>query len=81
VYFDGISLSRRTGLGHYAKGAPPIYMFPCSHVPMEIFLFYQMKKKRGNKKKKKLCKREVPLLMHFPKVRKHPWAHALECPY
>jgi hypothetical protein len=36
-------------LGHYARGASPI--FTCSHVPKEIFLLYQMRKKQGNKKR------------------------------
>ncbi len=30
--------------------------FICSHVPMELFLFYEMRKKGGNKKRVVLCK-------------------------
>jgi len=33
----------------YAGGAPP--NFVCFHAPMEIFLFYEMRKKGGNKKR------------------------------
>jgi len=45
--FWGISPSRRT-LGRYVWGSSP--NFTCSHIFMEIFLFYQTGKKRGNKK-------------------------------
>jgi hypothetical protein len=42
----GLSLIRRT-LGCYAGEAPPILYIPM----LEIFLFYKMGKKRGNKKR------------------------------
>jgi hypothetical protein len=35
----------------YWGSSPIIYMFPCSHVPMEIFLFYKMRRKGENKKR------------------------------
>jgi hypothetical protein len=38
---------RRRTLRHYAKGVSPIFY----HVPMEIFLFNEMGKKRVNKKR------------------------------
>jgi hypothetical protein len=34
--------------------------FTCSHVPMEIFLFYKMGKKWGNKKESCLCNGRFP---------------------
>jgi hypothetical protein len=33
----------------YARGAPSIFI--CPNVPMEIFLFYESRKKRGNKRR------------------------------
>jgi hypothetical protein len=57
--FWGISLSRRTLGRCYAGGSSP--NFVCSHIPMEIFLFYKMGKKWGNKNK-----RVVYLKERFP---------------
>jgi len=48
----------------------------CSHVPMEIFLFYHMRKK-GNKKRVDYIKGGS---MRSPEVREHPRVHTHECP-
>jgi hypothetical protein len=42
-----LSPGRRT-LGHYAPGELPNLI--CSHVPMEVFLFYERGKKKGKSK-------------------------------
>jgi hypothetical protein len=46
---------------------------------MEIFLFYDMRKK-GGIKRELLTQGEVPGLMHSPEVWEHPRAQALKCP-
>ncbi len=48
----------------------------CSHVPMEIFGFYEMRKKGGNKKRVVYVK-GVPILVRSSEVWEHPRAHTL----
>jgi hypothetical protein len=66
VCFDGISPQQKNSTRALCQGNSPNFI--CSHVPMEIFLFYQMRKRQGNKKRVVLRKGEVPILMNFPKV-------------
>jgi hypothetical protein len=49
-----LSPNKRT-LGHYAEGSSPNFI--CSHVPMEIFLFNETRKKEA----RKLLKVQVPI--------------------
>jgi hypothetical protein len=75
VCISRVSPSRRT-LGCYAKGGPPILYVPI--FPRKYFLFYEMRKKRGNEKrftKGKFLYSCVPL-----RFWEHPRAHALKCP-
>jgi hypothetical protein len=53
--------------------------FTRSHVPMEIFPFYNMRKKVGNKKRVVVyyLRREVPVLMRSSEVWEHASTHAL----
>jgi len=46
---------------------------------MEIFGFYEMRKKGGNKKRVVYVK-GVPILVRSSEVWEHPRAHTLECP-
>jgi hypothetical protein len=48
---------------------------------MEIFIFYKMRKKGGNKKRVVYTRGgEVFVVMHSAEVWEHPWAQALKCP-
>jgi hypothetical protein len=45
---------------------------PILYVPIEIFLFYEMGKRQGNKNESSLCKRRFRVLVHFLEVWEHP---------
>ncbi len=53
--------------------------FICSRVPMEIFLFYEMGKKQGNKNRVVYI-RGGSRTHVFSWGQEHTWAHALGCP-
>jgi hypothetical protein len=53
---------------------------PIIYIPMEIFLFYSLRKKGENKRRQLIAKGEDPVLVCSPEFWEHPRAHALECP-
>jgi len=47
VYFEGLPQQKNPRV--LSWGSSPNFI--CSHVPMEIFLFYEMRKRGGNEKR------------------------------
>jgi hypothetical protein len=48
--------------------------FTCSHIPMEIFLFYERGKKQGNQKRELfMLWEDLPIFVCSPEIWEHPW--------
>jgi len=76
VYFEGLPQQNNPRV--LCWGSSPNFI--CSHVPMEIFLSYEMRKKGGNEKRVVYIGGRFLYSCVLLRFWEHPGAHALECP-